>query len=223
MIYMPSSNEMLVKKLGEVVSDLYMATDERDIKRLWGTAHRLLLKSKAPPERIETVMKQRRPGALSTLVIELQKSEKAPTSLRGPAASTAQVTVGESGLEVGGQRSEVGDQPSGTSDQPSTIGPQGPQPTSQVPRPAPGGGGKSGGGPSHEALKAAMKAFRKRLKLTRLDDESKLGLRAMSGGRKSNVIAIMAPREFPQSVWQELARQGKLKDTGGGFYELVGE
>jgi hypothetical protein len=77
--------------------------------------------------------------------------------------------------------------------------------------------------PDAEQLKHAMKAFRKRLKLTRLDEESKLGRNPMSAGKASKIVAIMAPREFPASVWEELARQGKLKSAGGSFYELAGE
>lgn len=71
-------------------------------------------------------------------------------------------------------------------------------------------------------LKSAMTAFKKRLKLTKLDDESKLGGgRPVTGGKKSAIMGIVPPREFPREVWQELARQGKIKDTGGGFYALV--
>jgi hypothetical protein len=69
-------------------------------------------------------------------------------------------------------------------------------------------------------LKRALKAFRKRLKLTRLNEESKLGRNPLTGGRKSDVVAIMPPRQYPDEVWKELARQGRLKDTGRGFYEL---
>ena len=75
--------------------------------------------------------------------------------------------------------------------------------------------------PDAATLKKAMKAFRKRLKLTRLDDESKLGQRAMTSGRKSDIVAIMAPYGYPKEVWDELVAQGKLKDGGRGFYELV--
>ena len=75
-----------------------------------------------------------------------------------------------------------------------------------------------------ETLKSALKAFRKRLKLTRLDDESRLGGgRPTTGGRKSGILAIVPPNQFRTETWQELARQGKLKHTGGGFYELIGE
>lgn len=72
-----------------------------------------------------------------------------------------------------------------------------------------------------EYLKHALKSFKKRLKLTRLNEESGLGAhRPMTGGKKSGVSAIIPPREFPRAVWEELARLGKLRNTGGGFYEL---
>lgn len=72
-----------------------------------------------------------------------------------------------------------------------------------------------------ETLKLALKAFRKRLKLTKLDDESRLGGRYTSAGRHSQIVAIMPPYGYPRAVWAELARQGRLKEAGNGFYELV--
>jgi hypothetical protein len=76
-------------------------------------------------------------------------------------------------------------------------------------------------GPTPEELKGAFKAFKKRLKLTRLEAESKLGGGPLSGGRDSGIVAIMPPNQYPQSVWDELVRQGKLKRAGGGTYEVV--
>ena len=76
--------------------------------------------------------------------------------------------------------------------------------------------------PSKEQLQAAMNAFRKRLNLMRLDDESRLGYGPMTGGGKSGVVAITPPDQFRREVWEELAKQGKLKYTGRGLYELVG-
>ncbi|MDP1660706.1 MAG: hypothetical protein Q8L55_02220 [Phycisphaerales bacterium] len=68
-------------------------------------------------------------------------------------------------------------------------------------------------------LKQALNAFKKRLKLTILDQESKLGAhKPMTGGHKSAGIGIMPPNQFPRAVWNELARQGKIKDMGGGFF-----
>jgi hypothetical protein len=79
------------------------------------------------------------------------------------------------------------------------------------------------GGPTKEELKQALKAFRKRLKLTRLDEESRIAGGPLSGGRSSDIVAIVPPNQFPQAVWDELVRQGKLKKAGYGTYELLGE
>lgn len=76
--------------------------------------------------------------------------------------------------------------------------------------------------PSREELQQALKAFRKRLKLTQLDDESRLGYGPMSGGGRSGVVAIRPPDQFRKEIWEELANQGKIKYAGHGLYELVG-
>lgn len=81
--------------------------------------------------------------------------------------------------------------------------------------------GPSAPGISEDDLKRALHAFKKRLKLTKLDQESKLGAsRPLTGGKKSDVMGIIPPNDFPRPVWAELARQGRLKDMGGGFYAL---
>jgi len=81
--------------------------------------------------------------------------------------------------------------------------------------------GVTPGGIDEGQLKHAMHLFKKRLKLTKLDQESKLGAgRPMTSGKKSDVMGIIPPREIAPAVWHELARQGKLKDMGGGFYSL---
>jgi len=74
--------------------------------------------------------------------------------------------------------------------------------------------------PTPQELKAAMKAFRKRLKLTCLDDQSRIGVGPMSSGRQSGIVGITPPDQFPQAVWDELVRLGKLKRAGSGLYEL---
>ena len=75
--------------------------------------------------------------------------------------------------------------------------------------------------PSKEELRLALKAFRKRLKLTRLDDESRMGYGATSSGQQSGIVAIRPPDQFSKAVWQELANQGKIKHDRGGLYSLV--
>ena len=63
-----------------------------------------------------------------------------------------------------------------------------------------------------------MHAFRKRLKLARLNDESKLGGRYTSGGKRSGIDAVQPPGEYPDRVWKALVQAGRLVDAGGGFY-----
>jgi hypothetical protein len=84
----------------------------------------------------------------------------------------------------------------------------------------PSGAGQT---PSPEELKRAFKAFKKRLKVTRLDAESSIAGGPLSGGRRSDIVAIAPPAEFPQAVWDALVKQGKLRPAGRGVYELVQE
>ncbi len=72
-----------------------------------------------------------------------------------------------------------------------------------------------------EVLKRALKAFKKRLKLTRLDSESSLGVGPLSGGRPSGIVAISAPDQYPPEVWEALVEKGRLKRATHGQYELI--
>jgi hypothetical protein len=190
-----------LQKLADAVTELYMCTDDRDRTRLWSTASRLLSKTKADKERTAKILLEKRVGALSTLVTELQKEAARPkvglAALAEPAAVSSPA-------------------PAASEDVVET------DPVSrEAPPAAPSPPGAVSSGPSSDELKHALKAFKKRLKLTRLNDESRLGNRAMTGGHKSAVVAIMPPREFPRGVWEELVRQGRLKPAGSGFYQLV--
>ncbi len=74
-----------------------------------------------------------------------------------------------------------------------------------------------------EILKSAMRAFKKRLRLARLDQESSLGVGPMSSGKRNDIDAIVPPREFPIEVWGALANAGRLRRAGAGLYQLVDE
>jgi hypothetical protein len=80
----------------------------------------------------------------------------------------------------------------------------------------------AGGYDSLEAdnLKRALRAFRKKLKSIRRDDESRLGGRYTSMGRKSKICAIQPPNEYPQAVWAKLVELKRLKKAGQGTFEL---
>ena len=74
---------------------------------------------------------------------------------------------------------------------------------------------------SDEDLKKALKAFKKKIKNLRLEDDSKLGRGPLSGTGKQKVVSIQPPSGFGRETWEQLAEQGFLKRDGGGFYELV--
>jgi hypothetical protein len=73
---------------------------------------------------------------------------------------------------------------------------------------------------TEEEMKKALKAFKKRMKLTQLDDDSRLGHSPLTGAR-SQVLSIQPPKGFGTEVWEQLADSGFLKRDGVGFYCLV--
>jgi hypothetical protein len=75
--------------------------------------------------------------------------------------------------------------------------------------------------PPPEVLARALKAFKKRLKLTQLDDVSRISVSPMSNGRPSGIVAITPPNDYPRAVWDALVAQGRLKKVSQGQYELV--
>ena len=74
---------------------------------------------------------------------------------------------------------------------------------------------------TEDERKKAIKAFKKRLKLTQLDDDSKIGGHSHLTGARSKVVSIQPPSGFGREIWEELAEAGILKADGGGFYVLV--
>jgi hypothetical protein len=75
---------------------------------------------------------------------------------------------------------------------------------------------------SEDELKKALKAFKKRLKLTQLDEDSRLGHSPLTGSGKSKIVSIQPPLGFGREIWEELADKGFLKRDTAGFYELGG-
>jgi hypothetical protein len=92
---------------------------------------------------------------------------------------------------------------------------------SEAPNPLPDAGQpQPASAPTAEVLKAAFKAFKKRLKVTQLDFDSRIGRGPMSSGQTSTIAGITPPNQYPLEVWEELVKQGKLKHAGHGTYAL---
>ncbi len=72
----------------------------------------------------------------------------------------------------------------------------------------------------NEDQRKALKAFKKRLKASQLEEDSRLGHGPMSSD-KSKIVSMQPPSGFGRTVWEELATLGYLRRDTGGFYELV--
>jgi hypothetical protein len=73
---------------------------------------------------------------------------------------------------------------------------------------------------TEEELRKALKAFKKRLKLTQLEEDSRLGHSPLTGA-KTTIVSIQPPAGFGREIWEELAEKGYLTRDGVGFYGLV--
>lgn len=190
----------LYHRLTEYVSELAVAEESQRKAYLWKMVQRDMAKTPADPVRIARIVGEKRLEELATLVEELAKQDKltkpagASTTV-ADAVAAAMATAAPVIAPVFAQRT-------------------GPSPVSAVLEAKPDIG--------PEQLKQAMAAFKKRLKVTKLDAESKLSSRALTNGKKSGIVAIQPPSNYPKVVWEELVKQGKLKRSGAGLYELVG-
>lgn len=69
-------------------------------------------------------------------------------------------------------------------------------------------------------LARAMKAFRRRLKLSRLDDESSASRNPLSRGDSSSIAGVRPPEQYGPEIWAFLVAKGRLRDGGHGILEL---
>ncbi|HEY7090151.1 MAG TPA: hypothetical protein VH518_18790 [Tepidisphaeraceae bacterium] len=73
---------------------------------------------------------------------------------------------------------------------------------------------------TEEELRKALKAFKKRMKLTQLEEDSRLGHSPLTG-KKTTIVSIQPPAGFGKEIWEELADKGFLNRDGVGFYSVV--
>jgi len=196
--YYDNRDTLVTHKLGQIVSDLYVCTNPKETGKLWARARETLVKTSADQARVAKLLAEKNIEELARVVGELTTGS-GPVVAKGGGAQGASAAVAST-APVGAAGGNAGETPATRTS---------------------GGAAAAGGDIAPETLRSAMTAFRKRLKLTRLNEESRLSPRPMTGGKKSEVVGIIPPDQFPRTVWDELARQEKLRYTGRGFYELV--
>lgn len=222
-----------LQKLTEAASELYLleATGEgrgKKADRLWQSVTTALARTAANEAQVAKVLAERNVEGLAALVGDLTRGQagrgeasraappqpaasQAPPASPGPPAPPARRGPPVPPASPAANAAT----PVSTSAQPGQPAPAPPQPSASA-APAP-----ASAAPTPETLKSALKAFRKRLKVTQLDEASKLGRGPLSPGSRPTVVAVTPPTQFPREVWEELVRQGKLKPAGRGFYQLV--
>jgi hypothetical protein len=73
-----------------------------------------------------------------------------------------------------------------------------------------------------QMVKAAYKAFKKRLSITQLVQDSKWKHQQLTGGSTCKIVAINTPLDldFPPTVWDELVKRGRLNRTRDGLLAI---
>jgi hypothetical protein len=183
-------------KLKQIVADLGEQPDKLKANELWKSAGSTLQRTGVDKMRAARVVAMKDYPGLKAIVAEVEKNPQLAVQTRyvpsKPTVFTAPVSDGAAGAAAA------------TTAAPTLTAPAEPA--------AP---------PSDGDLTAALKAFRKRLKVTQLDEQSKIVSREITGGRRASVVAISPPNQFPRAVWEALVERGKLRRAGSGLYELT--
>jgi hypothetical protein len=69
-------------------------------------------------------------------------------------------------------------------------------------------------------LDRALNALKRRLKLTRADDEFSSSRNPMSRGATSGITGVRPPEPYTPDVWELLVAHGRLRDAGDGLLEM---
>lgn len=197
-------------KLSQIVSDLWLAEEGTNKTRLWGKAQIALMRMGVDANRVARVVRARDIAALAALVAEVDASgQQAPTGAQAAEQDTPKKAAGKAAGKVPGKA--PGKAPGAVPvDETRTVKQMQAQKAAE--------GGYDSIEPDN--LKRALKAFRKKLKNARRDDESRLGSRYTTYGKTSSITAITPPNQYPLAVWEKLVELGRLKNVGQGMYEL---
>lgn len=69
-------------------------------------------------------------------------------------------------------------------------------------------------------MNEALRVFRHRIKFKKLDDESRISQRNLTGGKQAQIDSMQPPgaSEFDPLIWKAMVKKGMLKYDGQGFY-----
>ncbi len=185
-------------KLSQIVSDLWLAEEGTNTTKLWGKAQVALMRMGVDANRVAKAVGKRDVEALAELVKEVDVEGAKPQAAGDTSGGEPQKKKPIGAVPVNDKRTVKQMQADvAARDGYDSL--------------------------DRDNLKRAMKAFRKKLKSIRRDDESKLGNRYTTYGKQSKITAITPPNQYPAAVWDKLVEEGRLKQGGQGTYELPEE
>lgn len=193
-----------IAALKQHITDI--GTDQRPgwLAEHWKGVHNVLKKTGFDQMRVGRIVAARDIAQLNTLIEELASGGGRKPERKGPRPMVTPEAV--AALNAALHPAPVNGAPSAPPEPIRTL--QRPDPAQKPVIP-------------EDTLHSAMKAFKKRMKLTQLNEDSKLSNRALTGGSHTQVAAIQPPNNFPREVWDALADRGNLKRDSLGFYKFL--
>ncbi len=189
---------MVMNRLDELLTELDGALSTPRAPELWRNVHNLLKRTTADQMKVGRLIAERNLIGLRTMVQSGIGEQQRVPGLSRPAQPAVPVQSAVVSEAVAAAMS---------ADQASSA-------TAVLTPAAP---------PSFAQLRDGLRAFKKKIKVSQLDSDSKLTNRALTGGSRGTIAAITPPSEFPRQVWEQLATEGKLKRAGHGMYALPPE
>jgi hypothetical protein len=181
-------------KLSEIVSDLWVTESEKGKAKLWSRAQMALMRLGIDATKVAKVVGNRDMEGLAKLV--------------------GQADAGSAPL----QKEEDQQEPVGDVNKKRTPSMADGRTVSQMKAQRAAEGGYDS--LEEPNLKRALREFRRKLKALIREDESTLGSRYLTYGKKSAISAITPPDQFPAPVWAKLVELKRLKPSGQGMYKI---
>lgn len=193
--YYEHKETIQANRLSEIVSELWLAEDSAGKSKLWKRAEQILKNAGVKTSTVRQVVGRRDEKMLAELVQQVDAGN-APRQTEGEGQEGGAADLAPRPVEAPGDRRTVADVVAARA------------------------AAKGYDSLEEENLKRALRAFRKKLKALKLEDESRLGNRYVTYGRESNITGIQPPNEFPMTVWNHLADLGRLKRGQKGTFAL---
>lgn len=195
-------------RLSDLVSELWLAEDTKTQDKLWGKAQVALMRLNIDARKVADVVNRRDLKALASLAGQADAG-------RAPSGGTG-APPAEPPSEGKGKGKWVGEGPEPVRAGAASVADGRTISQARAESAATAGFDSL----DEENLKRALRKFRDKLKHLRREDESKLGSRYVTYGKKSTITAITPPPQFPDNVWDKLVELGRLNRAGKGLLEL---